>query len=290
MCREPREERSWSWKKEMNPVGVDARIIGQRAIPPELTQRTEIQSIRPCPKSPRPDFSRVLMGPSAYSTRGNAIVGRFLKPDFSVRNRPQIPFEALRGLARARPVEEKCELCSLLLTSRHRHLLETANRRVWCACDGCALRFDGVVGGRFKLIPREARPLTGFRLADSIWEGLAIPINLAFFVYSTPKRRIAAFYPSPAGPIESFLALADWDKVVGVNPSLNEMQADVEALLVNRTQGRGDFYLTPIDTCFELVGLIRTHWRGLSGGEGVWEKIEVFFEALKDQGRDIAPV
>jgi hypothetical protein len=43
------------------------------------------------------------------------------------------------------------------------------------------------------------------------------------------------------------------------------MEADVEALLVNRVDGAREYFLAPIDACFELVGTIRVPWRGLSG-------------------------
>ena len=47
---------------------------------------------------------------------------------------------------------------------------------------------------------------------------------------------------------------------------LAELEPDVEALLVNRMKGERAYYRAPIDECFKLVGLIRMHWRGLSGG------------------------
>ena len=64
------------------------------------------------------------------------------------------------------------------------------------------------------------------------------------------------------------------------------MEADVEALLVNRiAHSRGfsaaEYYILPIDECFKLVGLIRLHWKGFSGGTEVWQEIAQFFEQLK---------
>ena len=53
-------------------------------------------------------------------------------------------------------------------------------QKIVCACDACALRFQDVVEGRFKLIPRDARALPGFAMADADWENFALPINLAF--------------------------------------------------------------------------------------------------------------
>ncbi|MGA3205437.1 MAG: DUF5947 family protein, partial [Bryobacteraceae bacterium] len=70
------------------------------------------------------------------------------------------------------------------------------------------------------------------------------------------------------------------------NPVLDEMEADVEALLVNRIgHSRGftdpEYYIVPIDECFRLVGLIRSHWSGLAGGTEVWRQIAEFFAQMK---------
>ena len=65
------------------------------------------------------------------------------------------------------------------------------------------------------------------------------------------------------------------------NPLLATLEPDVEALLINRVSGARDHYIAPIDRCFELVGLIRISWRGLSGGQEVWERIDNFFAELR---------
>ena len=175
----------------------------------------------------------------------------------------------------------RCELCGMEIPSvRHRHLLELAPREVRCACDACALRFHDVVGGKYRLIPRDARPLIDFQISDSHWDGLAIPINLAFFFHSSLEDRVVAMYPSPAGATESLLSLESWELLVADNPVLGEMESDVEALLVKRIGTTWQYYLAPIDTCYKLVGLIRTRWRGLSGGKELWEEIENFFDEL----------
>ena len=163
----------------------------------------------------------------------------------------------------------------------HRHLLVVTERRIVCACDGCALSFQDVVGGRFQLIPRDARKLSDFSLSNAQWESLPLPINLVFFFRSTQTEKVTAMYPSPAGATESLLPLATWEILVTENPVLSNMKPDVEALLVNRTDTARQYYLAPIDVCYELVGLIRMHWRGLSGGEAVWREIAAFFERLE---------
>jgi hypothetical protein len=191
----------------------------------------------------------------------------------------------LRRFRERRSDEEKCEFCGAGLEPAHRHLLEVAKRRVVCTCSPCAFRFQDVVGGRFKLIPREIRDLPDFDLTDSEWENLALPINLAFFFYSTPQQKTNAMYPSPAGATESLLPLTAWASLVERNSALATIEPDVEALLVNRVGGKREHYIVPIDLCFELIGLIRVHWRGLSGGDQVWEEVEKFFSKLKASAR-----
>ena len=187
----------------------------------------------------------------------------------------------LRRFTRARAAEEeRCELCNARLAPIHRHLLDMGSRKAVCACDPCGLRFSDVVDGRFKLIPRDARALPGFRLTEEDWESFALPINLAFF-FRTSAGKMVALYPSPAGATESLLALTSWEELVNGNPVLAGMQSDVEALLVNRVGTTRKYFIAPVDACYELVGLIRMHWRGLSGGEAVWKEISGFFERLE---------
>ena len=123
-------------------------------------------------------------------------------------------------------------------------------------------------------------------MTDEQWDDLMIPVNMAYFFHSTSAHRVMAFYPSPAGPMESTLALDGWDALVASNPILKELEPDVEALLINRVKNRGgesyrEHFIVPIDACYELVGLIRLKWKGLSGGEEVWKAIAEFFAGLK---------
>jgi hypothetical protein len=177
-------------------------------------------------------------------------------------------------------------MCSRGLPAEHEHLVEPVNRKLICACNACAILFDGQSGTKYKRVPRRVLFLRDFQLTDAQWDGLMVPIEMAFFYKSTPQGKVMALYPSPAGPTESLLSLDTWTDIVGMNPILNEMEADVSALLVNRVgHARGawpaEYYLVPIDECYKLVGLIRTHWRGLSGGSEVWREIGGFFVALK---------
>jgi hypothetical protein len=139
--------------------------------------------------------------------------------------------------------------------------------------------------GRWKLIQRDAIALTDFKLTDAEWDGFALPINLAFFFRSTPADKVVAMYPSPAGATESLLTLGAWGGVVAANPVLERMQSDVEALLINRLGTSREYYIAPIDRCFELVGIIRSQWRGFSGGPNVWKEISGFFDELKSAAK-----
>jgi len=180
---------------------------------------------------------------------------------------------------------EQCELCSVRVPLQHRHLLETEKRQIVCACDSCAMRFEGVVEGRYKIIPRDARALPDFQMSDAEWETLALPINLAFFFYHSPQRKMVAMYPSPAGATESLLPLTAWETLAARNSALRTLEPDVEALLINRVRQQRAYYIVPIDKCFELVGLIRMSWRGFSGGEEVWRDIERFFSNLREMAK-----
>ncbi|HTL15845.1 MAG TPA: DUF5947 family protein, partial [Patescibacteria group bacterium] len=191
-------------------------------------------------------------------------------------------FAILRRLARPGLELEQCEFCSNRIPAQHRHLFEPATRKIICACDACALRFENVVG-RWKLIPRDTRFLTDVRISQAQWDSLALPINLAFFFQSTVANRVVAMYPSPAGATESLLPLGDWEALVSANRGLARLQPDVEALLVNRLGSVPGYWIAPIDTCFELVGLIRIHWRGFSGGDRVWRAVGDFFAKLEPQ-------
>ena len=196
-------------------------------------------------------------------------------------------FAMLRRFAERPRPKERCEFCGKALEADHHHLIETAKRRIACACDACAIVLSAQVGTSYRRIPKRVVYLPDFQLSDAQWDSLLIPINIAFFYDSTLHGRTTAIYPSPAGATESLLDLDGWREIVASNPILGTMESDVEAFLVNRLRSgagaREDFehYIAPIDECFKLVGLIRTRWRGLSGGADVWQEIGKFFDSLR---------
>jgi hypothetical protein len=207
-------------------------------------------------------------------------------------------FSSLRRFAReesekatkaSEVAQEFCDLCGEPIPAEHRHLLEVSTREIMCVCRPCSILFDSEAAseGRYRLVPDRNLFLEDFEMSDEQWESLRIPVDMAFFFYSTPADRVAAFYPSPMGPTESLLKLSAWEELERYNPVLEGMERDVEALLVNRVRGTREHFLVPIDECYSLVGLIRMHWRGLSGGREVWEKIEGFFDELRRRSKTI---
>jgi hypothetical protein len=204
---------------------------------------------------------------------------------------PADGFGTLRQFARRERPLERCELCSTGLLPHHPHLIEVAQRKILCTCDACAILFSGQ-GVKFKRVPRRVLSLPAFNLTDVEWNGLMVPINMAFFFKSSLENRVVALYPSPAGATESLLELDSWNDIVARNSILNAMESDVEGLLVNRLgYSRGysapEYYLLPIDECYKLVGLIRLHWKGLSGGTDVWRELGDFFTSLKSRATEV---
>jgi hypothetical protein len=154
---------------------------------------------------------------------------------------------------------EHCELCGTAIGPDHRHVLEVATRDVKCACRPCGLLFERA--DRLKLIPADVRRVEAV--------DLGVPVDMAFVVRVDGVDK--AFYPSPVGPTESLLGVA-----VGV-----DLADDVEALLVRGS----DAWVVGVDSCFALVGLVRTHWRGITGGADVRHELDAFFADLDRRAR-----
>jgi hypothetical protein len=194
---------------------------------------------------------------------------------------------ASAGAPAGEVASERCELCGAAIEPEHRHLLHLRTRELRCACRPCSLLFDrrAAGGGHYRLVGDRRLRLDDFTLEDAMWEDLRLPVDMAFFIRDTPAQRVSAFYPSPMGPTESLLRLESWQALEAANPVLATLEPDVEALLVNRVRGARRQWIVPIDDCYALVGLIRTRWRGFTGGREVWEGIDAFFADLDRRAR-----
>jgi hypothetical protein len=196
---------------------------------------------------------------------------------------PLAGLASLRRLMRPPSARERCDLCSADLGEEHDHLVELAGRRLACACEPCAILFSNRAAAKYRRVPRRVELLNDFKLTDVGWAALQLPIELAFFLHGTAAGGVVALYPSPGGLIESAVAPDAWEVLAEDNPVLRDFEPDVEALLVNRVRGARECYRVGVDHCYKLVGLLRQHWSGFSGGEAVWEEITRFFAGLKER-------
>ncbi|WP_326822295.1 DUF5947 family protein [Streptosporangium sp. NBC_01756] len=194
------------------------------------------------------------------------------------------------GLRRFReprqPDVTRCEMCGEPLGEEHGHVVDVESRALLCTCRACRLLFTHDVGARHRAMPDRYLHAPSFRLTEADWEELQIPVRMAFFFHNSTLGRTVALYPSPAGATESLLPTETWERVLAANPALAVVQPDVEALLVDRRPGGGSAcHLVPISACYELVGLVRLHWKGFDGGREAWEAIDGFFAELRRRSR-----
>jgi hypothetical protein len=186
------------------------------------------------------------------------------------------------SLASADEAPERCDLCAAPIAPAHRHLFDLRVRQVLCACTACRILFDQPAAGgqHFRLIPERREKIGNFNLDDVRWDQLRVPVNVAFFSYSSTAGRMVAMYPGALGAAESALALDTWRDLAGDNPVLAGLAPDVEALLVYRAREPHQHFVVPIDECYRLTGIIRTQWKGFTGGKEVWQEISLFFDQL----------
>ena len=196
---------------------------------------------------------------------------------------PSTLVTGLGRLARPAPVEqtEKCELCGRPLSDEHRHLLELNERRILCACEPCLAMKSGLEN--YCPVSTRTLWLDDFVFPDELWSAFQLPVGLAFFMRSTGTNTVVALYPSPAGATECELHLESWDKLVELNPILLDLEADAEALVVNRMVGAHQHAIVPIDECYRLVGLIKSTWQGISGGNAIEDAVPKFFDYVRDK-------
>ena len=212
-------------------------------------------------------------------------------------SQPSAPLSGLRRLSRPRPPaaetpapREVCEMCSADIGAEHGHVADLQAQRLLCTCRSCYLLFTGggAGGGRFRALPERSRRVVDVAISQGQWDALQIPVDLAFLFHRDGSAEFSACYPGPGGATESMLDLSSWDEVLAANPVLAGVQPDVEAVLLRRQGGSFECYLTPIDTCYALVGLVRRDWVGFHGGQEVWDRIGAFFDDLHRRSVPVA--
>ena len=177
--------------------------------------------------------------------------------------------------------DEQCELCTLTLAAKHRHLLHLDERRILCVCETCWAVRSGEA--EYRPVGNRTVWLDDFALTDEQWASFQIPIGLAFFMVSTVSGGVVALYPSPAGATECELDLESWQRLVAENPGLADLEADAEALIVNRMADPPKHVIAPIDVAYQLVGVVKTSWEGISGGRATEDAVADYFEGLRER-------
>jgi hypothetical protein len=191
-----------------------------------------------------------------------------------------------KGTQPAKPQEHsgaaRCYFCSKPIPADHKHFADLENMKFMCTCELCAVL--QAESGTYHQVPERYKYLKGFDLPGRIWLGFRIPVNMAFIVYNSARQKPVAYYPSPAGATESELRLESWDVLTQKNPVLNDMDDDLEGFMINRLDEPHEHFIMPIDCCYKLIGLIRTTWQGLNGGEEMRSSVRTFFDELKRKG------
>jgi len=189
------------------------------------------------------------------------------------------------------PPGERCEMCGETIADTHSHVVNVGTRSLLCTCRACYLLFTAEGAAlAYRSIPERYLSFPSFHLTPLQWDDLQIPVGIAFFFRNSELGRTVAFYPSPAGATESELPLGAWNDIVAANPELGTLSPDVEALLVRvGPTGEHECFLVPIDACYELVGHLRTSWRGFDGGADVRRKLQDFFAGISAKSRPAKP-
>ncbi|SDX98619.1 hypothetical protein SAMN05421504_104139 [Amycolatopsis xylanica] len=195
----------------------------------------------------------------------------------------------LKPAPRAKP-GERCEMCTDPISEEHGHVIDLESRVIMCTCRGCYLLFthSGAGGKRHRAVPQRFLHAPDFTQAAGVWESIGIPVRMAFLFRNSVLDKTVAFYPSPAGATESLLPLGAWEELLAANTEFATVSPDVEALLLNKLDNTFECFLVPIDVCYELVGLVKLHWRGFDGGSEAWAAIDGFFADLRERSEVVS--
>jgi hypothetical protein len=186
--------------------------------------------------------------------------------------------------------EESCEFCAAQVSVEHGHVADLEASTLMCACRACYLLFTHgqAARGRYRSVPDRYLRDPGRPLSPAEWDALEIPVGLAFFLRSSGDDTVTAFYPSPAGATECRLDLEAWGRIAAARPLLGAAAPDVEAILIARGSDGVEYFVVPIDACYELAGRMRLHWRGFDGGAEARQSIAEFLDSVRARSRDFS--
>jgi hypothetical protein len=186
---------------------------------------------------------------------------------------------------------EVCDMCAEPIPDEHSHVVNIETRNLMCTCRGCYLLFthEGAAQGKYRVVPDRYLKDPSFALTEADWQAMEIPVKIAFFFHNSSLGKIAAFYPSPGGATESLLPPDAWARFMEGNHLFGALTPDVEAVIARGVEGGFECLLVPIDAAYELVGLVRLHWKGFHGGAEAHAAIDAFFASLRARSRQLEP-
>ena len=124
--------------------------------------------------------------------------------------------------------------------------------------------------------------LDDFVLSDEQWASFQIPIGLAFFMVSTVSGGVVGLYPSPAGATECELDLEAWEQLVRREPGARETSRPTPRRWSSTGwRRRRSTRSSPIDVAYQLVGVVKASWEGISGGRATEEAVAGYFAGLR---------
>jgi Family of unknown function (DUF5947) len=184
--------------------------------------------------------------------------------------------------------QERCEMCAAEVPPEHSHVADLDGSSLMCACRACYLLFTqrSAGGGRFRAVPDRYLTDASKVMSSAQWDLLQVPVGLAFFLRSSRAGgELTGFYPSPVGATECRLDLEQWQQLAQDFPLLGAPETDVEAALISRSEAGVEYFVVPIDACYELVGRMRMNWKGFDGGAEARQSIEDFLASVRSQAR-----
>jgi hypothetical protein len=157
-----------------------------------------------------------------------------------------------------------------------------------CACRACYLLFTqpGAGRARYRSVPDRYLRDPDRTLSAAEWDELQIPVGLVFFLYRSEPGELGCFYPSPAGATECALDLPAWQRLAAGHPLLSQAEPDVEAVLISQDESAGiEYFIVPVDACYELAGRMRMLWRGFDGGTEARQSIAEFLAGVRHRAK-----
>jgi hypothetical protein len=276
---------------------AEAALEALHALPDASTRETALDTVQALVAFHALGLEQIVAGAGETVTEmlaGDALVGGLLglhalRPAGERIQAPRLTAAARQ--ARPQPEEqqlERCELCAEAIAVQHRHIVDLRDRTLKCVCRACAILFDrdGAHSGSLRTVGDRRLALEDLALDDTRWAQLGVPVDMAFFTRSSTDGRVRAMYPSPAGATEATFDATAWlDELAAGDARMTLMRDDTETLLVDRIRDRRRHWIVPIDDAYRLVTLVRTHWRGFTGGRQVWERLDGFFDELDQTAR-----